>query len=74
MLLLISFVCGALYEFLWVQSVNATREKKPVRAANWALSLFGCSLLATLLVVDQQAWAVVAYGLGCWIGTYWSVK
>jgi len=74
MLIVIAFVCGLLFDILWVACVDAVREKRPLKAANLSVMLYGLTLLATVLVVQQEVAAVVAYGAGNWIGTYFAVK
>jgi hypothetical protein len=74
LIVVIAFWCGAVFDLLWVSCVNAVREQKPIKAANLSLMLYGLTMLATVLVVQQEIAAIIAYGLGNWLGTYFAVK
>jgi hypothetical protein len=73
-LILLAFACGAVFDVMWVKCVDAVREHKPLRAANLSLTLYALTLLATVLVVNQEICAIVAYGVGNWAGTFFGVK
>ena len=50
------------------------RGDAPLLAANLAVVLYVCTFFSTVLIVEKCVPAVIAYGLGNWVGTFWAVK
>jgi hypothetical protein len=73
-LVALAFVCGFIFDVLWTLCVNSVRDRHAARAAHLALLIYMLGLVSTLLVVERCAAAIVAYGLGNWLGTYLTVR
>lgn len=74
LVLLASFACGFVYDFVWAKCVTSVQQKRAVLAANLGIILYVCTLMATVMVVEKCLWAVVLYGIGNWLGVYLAVK
>jgi hypothetical protein len=74
LLILLAFLCGLSLDLVWTRCVNDVQAKRPISAANMSVLIYLCSLVSTLLIVDQAVIACVVYALGGWIGTYIAVK
>ena len=74
LLSLLALVCGMSFDFLWVWCVAAVEKKKPFQAANLSLILYVVGIVSTILIIEECCPAVIAYGIGCWIGTYFGVR
>jgi hypothetical protein len=73
-LVAVAFLCGFVFDILWALCVNSVRDRHAARAAHLALLIYMLGLVSTLLVVERCAAAIVAYGLGNWLGTYLTVR
>jgi hypothetical protein len=73
-LILAAFLCGFAYDFVWSRCVDCVREHRALAAANLGIILYACTMISTLFVVDRFLVAIVAYGLGNWVGVYWAVR
>ena len=71
---IIGFICGFLADLVWALYINALSKKKKFRAANLAVILYIISLYATISVVQNNIFGIIAYGAGCWCGTFYGVK
>ena len=65
-----AFVCGFLMDVIWTLCVNAVTSTKPLKAANYSALLYLCTIVSTVLIVEQCFVAVTAYIAGGWLGTY----
>jgi uncharacterized protein YebE (UPF0316 family) len=71
---IVAFIAGAALDLLWVRCVSAVQEKRPVAAANISVLLYLCTLVSTVLIVNQCILACIAFAAGSWIGAYLGVK
>lgn len=74
MWLLIAFAAGFALDFTWAQCVSNVQSHKPLASANWAVLCFLCGLAPPYFLVANNLPPLLAYGLGCWVGTYLAVK
>jgi len=72
--LLASFICGFVYDFVWTKCVDAVQNKQAMYAANLGVVIYVCTLMATVMVVEKCLWAVILYGIGNWLGVYLAVR
>lgn len=61
-------------DLVWATCVAAVATKRSVTAANMSVLLYICTFLSTILIVDKNIPACVAYAIGSWLGTYFIVK
>lgn len=71
-LLIISaaFLSGFLMDLMWTLCVDAVTGRRPLTAANLSAALYVCTIVSTVLIVEQCFVAVAAYIVGGWLGTY----
>jgi hypothetical protein len=74
MLILIAFLCGLSLDLVWAACVGAVQSRRPLLAANLSILIYLCTLVSTVLIVDKEIIACVAYALGGWAGTYLAVR
>lgn len=74
LLILLAFLCGLSLDLVWTRCVNDVQAKRSISAANMSVLIYVCTLVSTVLIVDQAVIACIAYALGGWIGTYIAVK
>ena len=74
LLILLAFLCGLSLDLVWTRCVNDVQAKRPISAANMSVLIYICTLVSTVLIVEQCALACAAYALGGWIGTYVAVR
>ena len=70
----VAFLAGAVLDFTWALCVESVQRRRAALAANLAVVLYVCTLFSTVLIVEKHVPAVVAYGLGNWVGTFYAVK
>ena len=70
----LAFLAGAAMDFTWAMCVESVQQRRAALAANLAVVLYVCTLFSTVLIVEKHVPAVVAYGLGNWVGTFYAVK
>ncbi len=70
----VAFLAGMALDFVWALCVEAVQKRRATTAANLALIYYALMVVSTLLIVAKCVPAVVAYGLGNWVGTYLAVK
>jgi uncharacterized protein YebE (UPF0316 family) len=70
----LALLAGAVLDFTWAMCVESVQRQRAALAANLAVVLYVCTLFSTVLIVGEHVPAVIAYGLGNWIGTYIAVK
>jgi hypothetical protein len=73
-IILLAFICGVVLDVIWVLLVQTVQTKRAVVAATLSTLMFGLTLVSTILVVEQCFPAIIAYGIGNFIGTYFAVK
>ena len=73
-LILLAFICGVVLDVIWVLLVQTVQTKRAVVAATLSTLMFGLTLVSTILVVEQCIPALIAYGVGNFLGTYFAVK
>ena len=61
-------------DFTWTLCVESVQQRRAALAAHLAVVLYVCTLFSTVLIVEKCVPAVIAYGLGNWVGTYYAVK
>jgi hypothetical protein len=71
---IVAFLAGMALDFVWALCVEAVQKRRPATAANLALAYYALMVVSTLLIVAKCVPAVVAYGLGNWVGTYLAVR
>lgn len=69
-----AFICGLFMDITWTRCVHCVQHSQAVKAANLSAILYTFTIVSTILIVEQNFAAVVAYALGGWIGTYVAVK
>lgn len=70
----IAFIAGFLLDILWVLCIASVQKREALRAANIGAMLYACSVLSTVLIVEQYFMACAAYAVGGWLGTYIGIK
>ena len=70
----VAFLAGAALDFVWTRCVESVQKRHALLAANLAVVLYVCTFFSTILIVEKCVPAVIAYGLGNWVGTFWAVK
>jgi hypothetical protein len=73
-IILLAFICGVVLDVIWVLLVQTVQTKRAVVAATLSTLMFGLTLVSTILVVEQCIPALIAYGVGNFLGTYFAVK
>jgi multidrug transporter EmrE-like cation transporter len=73
-IILLAFICGIVLDVIWTLLVQTVQTKRAVLAATLSVLMFGLTLVSTILVVEQCIPAIIAYGIGNFIGTYFAVK
>ena len=73
-MIILALITGFILDLVWVAAVDAVAQKRAVLAANLAVALYACSAIATILIVDKNLPACVAYAVGSWLGTYVMLK
>ena len=74
LLILLSFLCGFAFDLVWAACINDVQAKRAFSAANMSVLIYLCSLVSTVLIVDQAVIACVVYAFGGWVGTYLAVR
>jgi hypothetical protein len=69
-----AFLIGCVLDVVWVRTVAAVQHRRAFAAANLSVVLYLCSLVSTVLVVQQCIGACVAFAAGSWLGTFLSVQ
>ena len=73
-IILLAFICGVVLDVIWVLLVQTVQTKRAVVAATLSTLMVGLTLVSTILVVEQCIPALIAYGVGNFLGTYFAVK
>ncbi len=68
------FASGLILDYFWTRCVDAVQAGRPVVAANMSVLIYLCTLISTVLIVEQRVIACIAYAIGGWIGCYWAVR
>ena len=71
---LLAFLAGAVLDYVWTRCVESVQQRRAALAAHLAVVLYVCTLFSTILIVERCVPAVIAYGLGNWVGTYSGVR
>ena len=74
MLILIAFICGVVMDVLWSKCVSAVTLRSAGLAANLSVGLYLCTVLSTVLIVENQWPSILAFIIGNWIGIYCTVR
>lgn len=74
LLILIAFACGCLLDIVWTLCIHAVAQHRAVFAANLGALLYLCTILSTVLIIERCIIGVVAYLIGGWLGTYFTVR
>jgi hypothetical protein len=69
-ILILSFICGFISDFLWAKCVKAVGVHSRIEAANWAVLIYVVGLVSIILVINQNILGLILYGISCWIGIY----
>ena len=70
----LAFIAGFLLDVVWALCVDAIGKHRALLAANMSILIYLCTLISTVLIVQQCALACIAYAIGGWLGTYLIVK
>lgn len=73
-LLILSFILGIVTDFVWAAWGKAVSKHMPITAANLSILIFCTGLFYTVLIINNDWWAIFVYLIGAWFGTYISVK
>jgi len=74
MWIILAFLCGLSLDLVWTRCINDVTAKRPISAANMSVLIYLCTLVSTMLIVDQYVIACASYALGGWVGTYIAVR
>jgi hypothetical protein len=74
MLILAAFICGFVMDLVWTLCVAAVAKHKPQTAAHFAVLIYLCTMVSTLLIVNSEWLPMGAFVAGSWLGTYSTVK
>lgn len=61
-------------DVVWAKCVSAVAKHRPIAAANMSVLLYACTLLSTILIIDNQWIPIVAFMAGNWVGTFSTVR
>ena len=67
------FVAVIILDILWAKYIQHVGEKRPVKAANYAVLLYLLGAFAVTSYVDNP-YLLIPASLGSWIGTYWGSR
>lgn len=70
---IVSFILGAITDFVWVKWTKTANDLKPIVAANWSVAIYFFGVLYTLVIIEKNVWQIGAYCVGAWVGTYLTV-
>lgn len=73
-IIVMAFLCGFLYDYVWTVCIAAIVHHHAARAANYSVLIYLCALVSTVLIIEQQIPSILAFIAGSWLGTYWTVK
>jgi hypothetical protein len=68
--IILAFLVGFLTDFVWAKLVEAIGADNAFMAANWSTALYLCGTYATHLMIRADYWAIAAFALGGWVGTF----
>lgn len=74
LVLLLAFLSGFAMDIVWTVCIDAVTHRQPLKAANFSAAMYLCTVVSTVLIVEQCFVAVAAYIVGGWLGTYLIVK
>ena len=74
LLVLLAFTAGFAMDFVWGSCVSAVTHRKPFIAAHLSVLLYLCTVVSTVLIVDNQWASITAFLVGSWAGTYCTVR
>jgi hypothetical protein len=70
---LIVFLAVAVADALWARYISAINSRDPIMSATLSMGIVLVNALAVVVYVENR-WAVLAAGLGAFVGTYLSVR
>lgn len=70
---IILFVFYLVFDILYAQYIIAVGESKAVKSATISAILIVLSLYGTIEVVKNY-WYIIPVAMGCWLGTYLTIK
>ena len=70
---LLVFVATAIADALWARYIVAIGKDAPASAATLSAGIVLVNALAVVVYVENR-WAVLAAGVGAWVGTFVSVR
>jgi uncharacterized protein YebE (UPF0316 family) len=74
MIVIVAFIAGLALDVVWTLCVDSIAKHRALFAANMSVLIYLCTLVSTVLIVQQYVIACIAYAIGGWIGTYFVVK
>ena len=70
----VALAVGFATDFVWVKLVATIGAAEATSAANWSIALYLCGLFSTHWMIRTNYWAVAAFVVGSWLGTYFCVQ
>jgi hypothetical protein len=70
---LLVFLAVAVSDALWARYITSVGSRDPVASATLSMGIVLVNALAVVVYVSNR-WAVLAAGLGAFVGTYLSVR
>jgi hypothetical protein len=69
----IALAAGFVLDMVWALCVDAIAKRRQLMASNLSVLLYLCTIVSTILIVERNFFAVAAYAVGGWLGTYLTV-
>ena len=73
-LIVAAFFTGLLTDIAWAQWTLQSNLLNIHSAARWSVVTYFCSVVSAFLVVEHDWIAIAAFGIGCYLGTWYGVK
>ena len=73
-IIVLAFLCGFSLDLVWTRCIGDVQARRPISAANMSILIYLCTLVSTMLIVDQRIAACTAYAIGGWLGTFSIVR
>ena len=74
MLIIVAFICGVAMDVVWTSCVTAVAERRAALAAHLSVMLYLCTVISTVLILDNQWLSIAAFASGNWCGTFATVR
>ena len=74
LMIILAFIVGFITDIVWTRYGINVAKRHALSAANWSVGIYLCGIFATFLLVDKEYFAMFAYAVGGWLGTFFAVK